>query len=43
MKKDQQSNYTPEPATIMLKASVIAMFIVLVTLVVIFVITKVIK
>jgi hypothetical protein len=42
MKKDQPE-YVPEPATIMLKASVIAMFIVLVTLVVIFVITKVIK
>jgi hypothetical protein len=41
--KKEQPNYVPEPATIMLKASVIAMGIVLVTLVVIFVITRVLK
>jgi len=41
--KKEKSEYVPKPATIMLKASVIAMFIVLVTLVVIFAITHVIK
>ncbi len=41
--KKEQPDYAPEPATIMLKASVIAMGIVFVTLVVIFVITRVLK
>ncbi len=40
MKKESRPEYVPEPATIMLKASVIAMGIVLVTLVIIFVITR---
>lgn len=41
--KKEQPNYVPEPATIMLKASVIALGIVLVTLVIIFVILHVAK